>query len=186
MPQITPTILFKLFACWFSIASAILTYACYTTFQGYVLEKESRYFTPVASTSTTRIGESLATVTTGGKISHTYYNPCIVFTVNQQTPPINACKRKKQVIKHRIEKAEAQQLLKTQFSINNAFPIYVSPNNTAAFLDAYTEQGEQATLFDFIIALVVTIVLSIVSIFLWVYNPEKHKPITTIKKRKKR
>jgi len=181
--KITEKMVFKGFFLWSALFTVILTYFSYTLFQKYILEKDSKYFKQI--TSFTKVGESISKIRVGSKHSRTYYNPCVVLKIEGTSTAIQACRKTKVVIRHRIEKDEAETMLKTRFASNASFTVYVSDDNLHAFLDPYTEEGEKDALFDFLILVAASIVMGLASILLWFYNPEKHKPLTIIKKKHK-
>ena len=140
---------FKGFFLWSALFTGMLIYFSYTAFQSYTLEKDSKYFKQI--TSFTKVGESLSKITVGSKISHTYYNPCVLLKIDGASKPIQACRKRRAVIKNRIEKEEAETMLKTKFASNASFTVYVSDDNLHAFLDPYTEEDEKDALFDCLI-----------------------------------
>lgn len=180
--KITPKMVFKGICFYSLLFSCILIYISYTLFQSYTLEKASKHFRQV--TSFTKIGESISTVRVGGGTKHsTYYNPCVVLKIDGASSAIKACKKDRVVRRLHIQKEEAEEMLKTEFANTASFMVYVSDDNTHAFLDPYTEKGEKDDLFDFCIVAGVSLVVCLFSILLWFYDPEKAKPS---KKKKKK
>ena len=178
--KITEKMVFKGFFLWSTLFAVILIYFSYTLFQKYILEKDSKYFKQI--TSFTKVGESISKITVGSKHSRTYYNPCVVLKIDGTSNAIQACKKTKVVIRHRIEKDEAETMLKTRFASNASFTVYVSDDNLHAFLDPYTEGGEKDALFDFCLVVGASVVVGFFSLLLWFYDPKKNK---SSKKKKK-
>ena len=137
--KITQKMVFKGFFVWSALFAVILIYFSYTTFQSYTLEKASKHFRQV--TSFTKVGESLSKIKGGSKRSFTYYNPCVLLKIDGASSTIQACKKDRVVRRLHIQKEEAEEMLKTKFASNASFTVYVSDDNTHAFLDPYTEKN---------------------------------------------
>ena len=119
------------------------------------------------------------------KLPYNLYNPCVVLKIDGASMPIQACRKRKVVIRHRIEKDEAETMLKTRFASNASFTVYVSDDYTHAFLDPYTEEGEKDALFDFCLVVGASVVVGFFSVLLWFYDPDTHSKKKKKKKKKK-
>jgi hypothetical protein len=185
--KITPKMFFKGICFYSLLFSFSVLYFSYTAFQSYTLEKASKHFRQV--TSFTKIGESLSKITVGGGCEYCsgtdYYNPCVVLKIDGASSAIKACKKDRVVRRLHIQKEEAEEMLKTEFANTASFMVYVSDDNTHAFLDPYTEKGEKDDLFDFCIVAGVSLVVCLFSILLWFYDPDTHSKKKKKKKKKK-